>query len=204
LIFIKGNFLDKEPAESIPLLITTDRGLSWSTMDLPFPPGEFQQSWANAQSPVFHNDSNGTLSINLSIEEDYRHAFAFYKTTDGGLNWTFQSLVENISHSSGRVEFISELDIILRCGDNLCVSRDGALTWQTIASNLVFDDIDASTYVASFDFVDVTTGWALVGRGGFASHQELSLWRTIDGGDSWQEMEPSVNIKDLSSLDSSP
>lgn len=187
LLVVNGN-LARIPDEEIQLSITTDRGQTWHIARLALPPGQFSRGWFNPHAPVFYGDRDGILPVKLSTEDRIHSAMAFYVTTDGGLNWTFQSLVENVGNVEGesQLEFVSRQDMYFPCGNNLCASRDGALTWQTLSSNLNFGYSESEAYVRSFDFGDSMTGWALVGQSGEAH----TLWRTIDGGKTWTILAP--------------
>jgi hypothetical protein len=185
LIIVHGNLV-MDPSEEIHLSITTDRGQVWHNVRLALPPGQFERSWISPRTPVFHSDRDGVLLVELSTEDRSRDGVAFYITTDGGLRWMFQSLVENISHPQFDSYQDDSLHIFLRCGEDLCVSHDGARTWQTLSSNLNFGNSEAQTYVRFFDFGDSMTGWAFVGP----YEGERTLWRTTDGGKTWAPLAP--------------
>ena len=192
IVFGQG---DMEPQDEIELLVSTNRGQSFKEIKLSLPPGRFNQSLISPHEPVFFDDNVGILSVYLKTEDESHAAVAFYATTDGGLNWTFRSFVEmevgGANRFRSRLDFVSPQDIFARCGDNLCVTHDGAQTWQTISSNLNFGG-EGDYPVGLLDFVDATTGWASV-------QGEKTIWRTTDGGQTWQELSSVIVEKDLSS-----
>jgi photosystem II stability/assembly factor-like uncharacterized protein len=186
LIIVRGN-LAQNPAGEIELSITTDRGQAWRTLELPLPPGRFGRSWIRPWRPVFHNSQDGVLPVVLSEESRRRSAIAFYVTNDGGLSWAFRSLIEeNMETAYEQVESVSDQDLFLRCGEALCVSHDGARTWQRVQANLDFKNRDAETYVRIFDFADAMTGWALVD----SDQGAAALWQTTNGGKAWIMLSP--------------
>lgn len=180
-----------DPEHEILLSITTNRGRDWHTQKLPLPSGPFSRSWLDPQPPVFYDDRDGLLPVALITEDRSQSAMAFYVTSDGGLSWMFQSLVANAGKaiSTSHLVVVSRQDSYLRCGDDLCVTNDGAATWQTLPSNLNFSYSETQPYVRFFDFGEPTTGWALVGL----PEGEPTLWRTTDGGKAWSELAPVVS-----------
>lgn len=190
LITVGGNLV-MTPSETFGLSITTNRGEEWKNIELPLPSGPFERSWIDSYSPVFYSDTNGILPVYLQVENHKRDAVAFYGTSDGGLSWTFRSLVENTNEvwiDLGSLEFVSDQDIFVCCGKNLCVSHDGAHSWQRLSSNLNFGDSEADNYAGWLDFGDAMTGWTFVET----NEDERTLWRTTDGGLSWQELTPEI------------
>jgi len=188
LIVVGGNLV-MTPSEMFGLSITTNLGEEWKRIILPLPSGPFERSWINPYSPKFYSEDNGSLPVYLQLEGQNRHAVVFYGTSDGGLSWTLRSLVENTSEAwidLRSLEFVSDQDIFVCCGKDLCVSHNGARSWQTLSSNLIFGDSMIENHADSPDFVDALKGWTLVGAGGGGR----TLWCTTDGGLSWQALTP--------------
>ena len=79
---------------------------------------------------------------------------------------------------------LSQKAIYVLCGTALCASLDGAQTWQTLASNLDFTQSDSRS-VSAIDFVDASTGWALI-----PENQASALYKTADGGITWNRLTP--------------
>ncbi|MFN2280870.1 MAG: hypothetical protein ACK2TZ_03335, partial [Anaerolineales bacterium] len=88
-------------------------------------------------------------------------------------------------------DFLSGQDIAFVCGIDLCLSRDGAQTWERISSNLAYSYSRSGPYMNEFDFVDTEHGWALVEP----EFKIFSLWRTSDGGRSWMKLTPELISK---------
>ncbi len=173
-------------AESTTLWITLDRGQVWTQYELMLPPGRFNSSMIDPVAPTFHGKNRAILPVHLDAYEgeDRYSAVAFYATTDGGLTWTFRSLFEE---GDRYPKIASDEDVFMRCGSELCVTHDGARTWQRISSNLNFDsNLEGGPYAWRYDFVDSETGWAFWGR----HDGESTFWRTTDGGESWTIIEP--------------
>ncbi len=188
LIIVRGN-LASDLSADVQLSTTTDRGQTWHNLDLALPSGPFARSWIHPMPPVFFNDHNGVLPIRLSDQPYDSAATAFYITTDGGSNWTYRSLLENLNNveiNYADVEFVSEQEIFVRCGDDLCITHDGADTWQRFPFNLTFKSLDAEARIRTFDFGDAMTGWALVDF----DKEVTTLWQTTDGGKTWMMLSP--------------
>jgi photosystem II stability/assembly factor-like uncharacterized protein len=86
------------------------------------------------------------------------------------------------------MDFLNSQDLFFSCGRDLCVSRDGAQTWQRLSSNLSFGFEDDRPSVRQFEFTDVNTGWAIAGE----EWDQLSIWKTVDGGETWEMLTPTI------------
>jgi hypothetical protein len=188
MVVVGGNLAQVESG-SMPLWITLDRGENWQPQDLALPEGLYEFGWFHPFSPVFVGENFGVLGVRLSPEDRESTAAAFYVTANGGRHWVLRSMVEIPGSVEGytRLEVASEQDMFFRCGSDLCVTHDGAWTWERLPTNLNFETYSATgSYVQSFTFVDAFTGWALAGR----EDANPCLWMTIDGGQSWSMLEP--------------
>jgi len=109
---------------------------------------------------------------------------AVYSTQDGGQTWQANTnVLENVSS----ITFISSQDAFAVCGTSLCITHDGAHTWQTLTSNLNFGISDSREYVEQFSFITHSIGWALTVYNGLHA-----LWKTTDGGLTWEELKPVI------------
>ena len=188
LLVVVGGNLAQDPQEYIPVWLTPDRGATWREDQLPLPQGTYSPGWFNPHTPVFFNELEGIAPVKLANETNDKFAMAFYKTNDGGISWIFMSLVEDLDsvESWSTMDFASKQDLFFSCGVDLCASQDGGLSWQRINSNINFGLVQGQPRVRRFEFVDSRNGWALVGDGWF----EVVLWRTTDGGMTWQLLAP--------------
>jgi photosystem II stability/assembly factor-like uncharacterized protein len=66
-------------------------------------------------------------------------------------------------------------------GTTLNVSHDSGSTWSVVSPN-----IDVRDTLASFQFVDANTGWALT----VDASNHHSLYKTTDGGATWTALIP--------------
>lgn len=179
--------LASEPGGSLRLAISTDQGQNWKKLTLPLPDARFADGLVDPQSAVFFGEQDGFLPVRLvKYNPDGSPAYnvlAVYVTHDGGQSWAASpGIIENVA-SSPLVDFVSPQDAFVACGVDLCVTHDGANTWQALSSNLVFAYTEAGEYVEQFDFVDASTGWALT------SHDDqTTLWKTTQGGQGAGEM----------------
>lgn len=122
------------------------------------------------------------------VNEQVGYAFAenhfFYKTIDGGINWTYYPLDPNLYNTSliQAVEFADEDNgwVTFSLGGLLHTS-DGGQTWVTQQAEIfpgVFFNFDG---VTDIEFRDSNNGWVIV-----ASPNTGWLYRTQDGGDTWE------------------
>jgi len=188
VIHIPGNLV-RDPWSVFNVWISQDRGRKWSIARLPLPPGNFNPGMIDPFQPVFYDDQEAVLPVRVFPEMEWGNfTMLFYSTQDGGRSWTFRSLVENAGnmHFDHRFLVASPQDYYFICGNDLCASHDGVLTWERIPTALNWNDWDIPTMVTSLVFGDGTVGWAL------SSDQDHnhSLWKTEDGGHNWTALDP--------------
>jgi hypothetical protein len=185
---LEGN-LDGSSSEAISIWVSYYRGASWQQAVLDLPADHDQPAQYRAYRPVFFEAGDGILAYELMGMDDDSTTMIFY-TTRNGFTWRFQSFVEEVGDVNTRnpMDILSNQEIIFVCGSELCVTRDGAQTWDRISSNLNFDATAHYPRVTSFDFVDGQNGWALVE----VEHGSLTMWRTTEGGRNWVKLEPII------------
>ena len=93
-----------------------------------------------------------------------------FKTTDGGNTWT---AINNFSFN--QMKFLNPLTGFGRSYNKIYKTVDGGKTW-----NISFDS-SAINGIASFDFIDINTGYFTGNSGG-------ELYKTTDGGTTWQKL----------------
>jgi len=188
LVIVRNNY-DAEAGTPLGLSVSTDLGASWQNTSLLLPT-QAADGFARGDLPVFFDELNGLLPVKISNRSPVSpyDVLVLYATADGGLTWTQLPAVLPDVDASAPILFVSPLDAFAACGANLCVTHDGAQTWQKLEGGLSFATPAAGEHVLQFDFVDATTGWALSGLDGGAT----ALWQTADGGVSWTQMAPLV------------
>jgi len=156
------------------LYASSDGGHTWSKQNLSLPIG-FETAMTEVGVAKFFSGTDGVLPVRLMMENS---GFDFYVTHDSGVTWTSTSpLISNGQYSLASID-----DFFVWDGSAaLNVSHDGGQTWNSIATNINITDI-----LMKFEFVDAQTGWALTGDA--ANHH--SLYRTLDGGVTWNVLIP--------------
>jgi len=146
---------------------TRDGGFSWELQDLPMP-ASYELAQASVDAPFFFDSGQGLLPVHLRAEES---ATVFYRTIDGGETWFAASPVA----VRGKYTIISAKEIILWDGASSVYSTlDGGENWVSSTPNW-----NPSDTLRELDFVSAMRGWAL---------SEKGLYRTDDGGASWEKL----------------
>jgi photosystem II stability/assembly factor-like uncharacterized protein len=186
LLILNGN-LSVQPREHIPIEISSDRGSNWQTIKLDFPGEEFEEGTFHSNRPISFDDGTIIVPYNLAPWREVNSDMIFYSTKNGQ-NWRILSIVEDVGdvYRWNQFNFLPSQEIFFACGSELCVSQDGAQTWDRISSNLNFFTLGEYPRVEEFDFVDSQNGWALVEP----IFDSFTLWFTTDGGRNWVELDP--------------
>jgi len=159
--------------ETFYLYKTDNGGQTWSPQTLPAAPGMQDMDVAIDKGPVFTSLSDGILPVRF-MGETYRTGF--YATNDGGENWEFVSFMPG----AGVVDFVSPSEGFFWTGDQFFTTLDGAHTWSSINSDVLFGES-----FAGMDFVNTRTGWVWT----YDQTGQYSLYKTTDGGVSWVSMD---------------
>jgi hypothetical protein len=187
VIHIPGNMV-RDPWEEFKVWVSWDRGKKWTISTVPLPAGKYNPGMLDPLDPIFFNEKDGILAVRLNedfVFDDF--LMVFYTTEDGGLNWTFRSQVADVGIMSFDYRFraATEQDLFFVCGNDLCASHDGALTWERIPTILNWNNREFADSVSAFDFADASTGWALAKN----PDESRSLWKTKDGGWTWTTLD---------------
>jgi len=185
--------LASDPGGAVRLSVSTDLGRNWKELSLPLPGLQYADGLVAPQSPVFFGNE-GFLPVNISkYAADGTLAYsalATYLTQDGGQTWSQSAaILENKSAFFDSVQVLSPREAFVRCGSNLCVTHDGAQTWQTLPASLDFDINSAGSFVSQFQFIDLQTGWAVVPAPDGSTYR---LWKSTDGGATWAQLTPAL------------
>jgi len=159
---------------NVYLYASSDGGHIWGKQNISLPSG-YETAMTEVGSPQFFSGTEGVLPIRLMLDN---MAYDFYVTHNSGVTWTSSSpMVSNGQYSIASINDFFVWD----GGANIYVSHDGGQTWNSVATNIKVTDI-----LMKFEFVDTQTGWLLTGDA--ANHH--SLYKTLDGGSTWNILTP--------------
>jgi photosystem II stability/assembly factor-like uncharacterized protein len=161
------------------IYLSTDGGNSWSTT--------LQNVPANIQKIRFLNNQVGFA---VGGGEGFGVAMYIGKTTDGGSTWV--DLSENLMKSVGSSTYIplyglwivDASTIYVSSGCGVYVTRDGGNTWSR-AANICSTYPETSYIAENLQFPTASTG--------FVSGYRQYLFRTQDGGSSWEKLDAPWN-----------
>ncbi len=147
---------------------SVDGGFSWAEQKVDLPSG-YENAQTSTAAPRFFDGGLATLPVQLFGEQ---FATVFYQSQDGGETWTATQPLG----VDGLYSIASPNDIFVWDGGMVFnFSSDGGKTWvYQSAENWLPDDT-----LRELDFVDADTGWALT---------EYELYRTNDGGKTWEKL----------------
>lgn len=188
-LWFGGNGIVSSPTAL--LMVSRDQGRTWQKQSLPLPQLAPNSSVpATVELPVFLTATDGYFTAKYELPgtggSNSQLVTAVFATQDGGGTWTPRpTLLRDVIYFD-KIDFVSVNDAFVRCGESLCVTHDGARTWQTIQSNKRFTR-EGDEAFNIFDFVNPLAGWAVV-----KSRGDNYLYQTTDGGATWSEFRDSL------------
>jgi len=174
---------DSQGVDDSPhVFLTQDGGITWTRNDLPAPSGTtgwFDNNFCGTFSPVAFSAQSVLLAMKCLDADTYKVEHDYlYSTEDGGQTWQSAPLPPDFKVSdppSGGLYF-PNAKTGLALGRVIYRTDNGGKSWSLV--KLV-------TWDGWFTFLDLTTGWAVAGNAG-----QIALVRTVDGGRTWQEIQP--------------
>ena len=164
---------------------THDGGSSWELSEVPPPADPERYSNCRLSSPSMRSPTAGQVTFECVTDDGESEWFAS-ETSDGGQTWEVRPIPmqpdQFVSASVGwRREFPrppKETEPGTQHWE-LYWTYDGGLSWSTVGTV-------ALVWGTSFDFVSAQLGWAVAQ----VSEGENALIRTVDGGRTWESMNP--------------
>lgn len=119
------------------------------------------------------------------------------KTIDGGVTWTDVTPADAGQLQRDSFYFMDALHAWVSSAKNeilktIYYTKDGGRTWK----QTVFPAEE--TMMAQFQFISANVGWLMAHQGMAMSHERVSFYHTVDGGQHW------AKISNTDSHDSSP
>jgi photosystem II stability/assembly factor-like uncharacterized protein len=177
------------PDFTIPLDVTHDNGQTWQEKLVSIASKKIPSEDSIGYSqPIILSD---TLIFQVATYRASDNGVSSYPvpillvTRDGGETWALNPMPITWN---GEIDFVNLLDAFAICGSALCVSHDGAQTWETLSSTLDFTY--TNTHHIQIDFVSPTTGWAVEYKPD--TQMRWILYQTMDGGQTWTEISPVI------------
>ena len=169
--------------------VSTDFAETWQVLASGLPSAPATSIVVDPNSPV----GNRTLYLGM-----FEHGV--YKSTDDGLTWTPKNtglgaadnmrVYRVILHSDGTLFALITAKRVdgeyLRGGAGIYRSRDGAQTWESITADLDLiwpKDMEVSPQSSDVIFFGAAHGWGWPDPSG-----QSGLYRTTDGGETWQRV----------------
>jgi photosystem II stability/assembly factor-like uncharacterized protein len=162
--------ISTEGADGSAILTTADGGQHWSKQ-------------SNLKGQVSRLDFS-TPEVGWAVADS-----SLLKTFDGGRSWTLEN-ASNLPNITD-VHFITPLEGWVSSGYRLLHTADGGRTWDTILN-------PCKGFFAGdpFSFISRSTGWIMCAAQPGAGSQFKTLFRTDNGGRSWQEISQTTPVKD--------
>lgn len=188
IVIITGDMGSMEPRGTLIGKVSFDRGGSWEEINVPLPE-KYKDALVWPLQAAFVSDTEGFQPVLLTQfnpdgSRSYR-VMAVYASRDGGASWSLApGLVEGVAEFP-RVQFLNSRDAMAQCGAAICVTHDGAKTWEAFPLDPTMVP-DESLSIMQIQYVDPLTAWMVIGR--FAgSSTSYSIYKTTDGAASWRK-----------------
>jgi photosystem II stability/assembly factor-like uncharacterized protein len=198
VVIANGDLMDETAKGVVRLNVTQDAGRTWRDVQLPLPE-KYRDGLVASCPPHFFDKQNAWLPVvvekwdsPVSWTNSLYRVLIFYATTDGGNSWKLApAVLDSREPGFNNYTFLSPREILIQRDTKLYVTRDGAQSWQVIEPGL-----GEGERVLQMDFVDAGHGW-LVAAGGADSSggNKESLYRTTDGGTTWQKVSWNLTVR---------
>ncbi len=170
------------------------------------------QYWRNVSDGFFNTAAVGALAVSASdpnviyagtgetsIRGNVSHGDGIYKSTDGGLNWRHMGLTDTrhigkiqIHPHNPDIVYVAALGHAFGPNSERGVFRslDGGSTWARV----LYKSDRAGSHDVSMDVNNPRILYAAIWQAQRYPHKlesggtECGLWRSMDGGESWQEI----------------
>ena len=153
---------------------TNNGGDTWERLTIPPPtsnPDHFEQSsLCQTRSPNLLGQGQGTFIVTCHLKSGLVSDLA-YSTQDNGSTW------QTSSFPGGELSLQAD-GFGWAFGMEISKTLDFGLTWERVK---------IVSWDGQFSFIDHNRGWAVARSG-----EEIALVQTIDGGKTWQEIDPVV------------
>jgi photosystem II stability/assembly factor-like uncharacterized protein len=169
------------------IFTTTDGGKTWTRLPVGM---DVVPDGVRLASISFAGASSGWIAGDDGI---------VIATTDSGKTWQRQQLpLPTPTTDISKVQFVNaNVGFTFDYEENLYTTRDGGKTWLRAYT------FPISGFLSDVFFINETTGWATTSRFFFGtlpiSGDHHIIWKTTDGGKSWQQVRTS-SVSELSSL----
>jgi photosystem II stability/assembly factor-like uncharacterized protein len=161
------------------LFFTEDGGVTWAQETDIALPGLLAGSMLDVWQPQFVSDTTAFLPVRAYVGGSID--LMIYRSIDYGQTWSYQGIIED----GLAVDFISLDEGWLTSKTGLYHTLDAGLTWSVVATT----GIPAGEFFLKVDFVDSLHGWVLTTPDDM-TWDPLKLYRTTDGGVSWELLLP--------------
>jgi photosystem II stability/assembly factor-like uncharacterized protein len=184
--WLTGTSSHKDNSEYSWLYMTHDGGMTWKQATIVLPVDSLILN-----PPTFFTERDALLPVLTSgPAPQYAHTSMLFTTHDGGQTWAGTAIPFDITFG-GFADVRHGWAPIDGENQAIYMTTDGWQHWMK-------KDIDvAFKRVHNFDFISVTTGWMLADNrtvflpevgGGMRKGEIITLLRTDDGGQTWQEI----------------
>ncbi len=164
------------PFDSAEIHISLNAGQSWESIRLPLPENEAERlgsTSCEAHSPIVFAEDDIVVASECPIWSDEPQSIhLLYTSTDQGASWDIHE------YPGGALQYVGG-DVIMALGREIFHSDDRGRTWSSVKQ---------VSWDGQFSFVDPLHGWAVA-----RDDDEIALVRTVDGGASWQLIEPQLS-----------
>ena len=158
------------------LFRSVDSGVNWVLQVISLPVDAIGAMFESLP-PVFFSPAEAVLPLRAYLPDGEMRTM-FYRSTDGGETWTF---LNGVLPPANHFVFVDSENWWLLGESSLFRTRDGGTSWEDLSGAL-----PSGFTPLNLDFTDANNGWMLVSPAGDLEQETNFLYRTADGGASWE------------------
>lgn len=175
--------IGKTVTNSLYLMRTHDGGGTWTDVSQSLTvPDVLPNTFLSQMDLKFFGADQAVMPLLILPPNGGPASVRLYVSKDGGESWSLAAPVE-VKSTNPTIDIISADDVMVWDGVSELITTDGGATWVSQPVSINFPGI-----LSGVQFVSPSVGFALVNDHN-PNAQNTNLYKTTDGGKTWQKIE---------------